>query len=246
MKDLKKHLTFIAFLLGLFLLSKILTLEQFQNNESNKLALEQIQGLSSQLQSFYSHNTLNITIGFCIIFFIVTLLYIPFTGSLFVLFAGALFGLTKGIILFSFLVSISYTASFLISRYFFHKTIQKRIGNIGKKIISEFERDGVIYLLSLRFSGVIPAVIVNTAMGITNVSTFKFYLTSQIGTLPHVIMMIYVGTKLSDFTNINDLMPDTFFLFCIGIALLPVIFKIIAELMIFIKNRNSEKNNLQN
>ena len=226
-KDLKKHLVFMAFLLILFLLSKLLSQEQFQNNETNRLILQQIQNLSFELKNLYSLNPIFVTVIFCFSFFIVTILYIPFTGSAYVIFAGALFGFSKGALLFSFLVSISYTASFLISKHFLHDVIRKRIGKRGKTVIKGFEQDGTVYLLSLRFAGIVPAVVVNTVMGITEVSLRQFYITTQIGTLPHVLVMIYAGSQIINITDINTLVPDKFFLLILILSILPILFKII-------------------
>jgi uncharacterized membrane protein YdjX (TVP38/TMEM64 family) len=226
-KDLKKHLIFVTFLLILFALSKLLTQLGPQNNEVNNLVLQQIQNLSLDLKNFYNLNPVLVTSIFCISFFVATLLYIPFTGSTYVLFAGALFGFYKGAILFSFLVSISYTVSFLISRHFLHDFIRKRMGKRGQAVIHGFEQDGATYLLSLRFAGIIPAVLINAVMGITEVSLRKFYITTQIGTLPHVIVMTYTGSQIVHLTDINGLVPNKFFLLILILSMLPILFKII-------------------
>ncbi len=122
--------------------------------------------------------------------------------------------------------------------YFLFNFIQQKIGKRGKNLIAQFEQDGIAYLLSLRLSGVIPAVIVNTVMGVTNVSIRQFYFTAQIGTLPHIIVWVYAGSKIINIININDIISDKFFLFIILISILPVAFKIIAELIAKHKNRN--------
>lgn len=230
MKDIKKHLIFIGFVLVLFLISKLISQGQFQNNDANKLILQQIQSFSFELKNLYNLNPIFITTLFCLSFFIVTILYIPFTGSLYVLFAGAIFGFYKGLILFSFLVSFSYTASFLISKYLLYNFIQKKIGKRGKKIISEFEKNGVAYLLSIRFAGVVPGVVVNTIMGVTKVGLPEFYLTTQIGTLPHVLTMVYAGSQILHIADFNSLVPDNFFFIIFVLSLLPILFKILVEL----------------
>lgn len=237
MKDIKKHFFFIAFLLICFLFSKLLSQEQLQNNDTNRLILQQIQSLSFELKNLYSLNPILIILLFCFSFFIVTILYIPFTGSVYVLFAGVLFGFWKGVIIFSFLVSISYTASFLISRHFFHDSIRKKLNTGGKLIVKKFEQDGVLYLLSLRLAGVVPAVVVNTAMGVTNVTATQFYMTSQIGTLPHVVAMVYAGSHIISITNVNTLVPEQFFLFILVLSFMPLALKILVEFISKLRKR---------
>lgn len=232
MKDLKKHLIFIAFILLLFLISKVFSQEQLQNNDANKIVLEQIQTLSFELQNFYHLHAGLVTSIFCISFFIVTILYIPFTGSIYVLFAGALFGFYKGTVLFSFLVSLSYTTSFLISRHILYKFIHKKLGKNGKLLIHGFEKDGVAYLLSIRFAGIIPGVIVNTAMGLTKVTVPQFYTTTQIGTLPHILAMVYAGSQITQIKDMNSLVPENFLIIILCLSILPIIFKIIAQFIL--------------
>jgi uncharacterized membrane protein YdjX (TVP38/TMEM64 family) len=237
MKDIKKHLYFVCFLIVLFILSKFLSSQQIQNNDANILVLQKIQIFSEQLQNMYRFNPILSTFIFCILFFIVTILYIPFSGTIFVLFAGAMFGFVKGVIIFSFLVSISYTASFLISKYFVHNYIRSKLGKRGKTIVEGFEKDGVAYLLSLRFSGIIPAVFVNTAMAITNVTLKQFYITAQIGTFPHVLIMIYAGSKIFQIVNMNMLVPSEFFLLIVILSFLPILTKIGVD---FFSQKNSK------
>ena len=238
MKDLKKHLIFVAFLLALFIISQFMSQGQ-QDNETNRLMLNQIQNFSLQLKTLYSNHSIITTLVFILSFLLVTILYIPFTGSIYVIFAGALFGFPKGVFVFSFLVSISYTTSFLISRHFFHDLIRKKLGARGESIIQGFEQDGAVYLLSTRFSGIIPAVIVNPIIGITNVSVTKFYITTQIGTLPHVLVGVYAGNKIMEITNMKSIVPAKFLLVIIILALLPVVLKILSDLILIVKRRSS-------
>lgn len=213
----------------MFLVSQLLSQEQLQNNEANRLLLQQLKDLALQLKFIYDTHPISLTVSFCLVFFITTIMYIPFTGSFFVLFAGLIFGLTKGIILYSFLVSISYTASFLISRHILHNFIRKRMGPRSKAVVKGFEEDGVVYLLSLRFSGVVPAVVVNTALSITDVRILPYYLTTQIGTLPHVIALIYAGSQLEQLQDINRLVPAKFFLIIFILAMMPIVLRIISD-----------------
>lgn len=84
MKDLKKHLIFVAFLLILFVISKLLSQGQLQNNETNTLVLQQIQNLCGEFQNLYNLSPVLLTTVFSLSFFIVTILYIPFTGRFFI------------------------------------------------------------------------------------------------------------------------------------------------------------------
>ena len=231
LKDYKKHFIFIILLLILFFLSRYFSKEEYQNHEANKIVLQQIQSGCAHIKESLQQHPIIVPILFSLTFFIITIFYIPFTGSFFVLFAGSAFGFLKGCIFYSFLVSISYTDTFLISKHFFYDRIHKKIGKTGRVLIKSFERDGTMYLLSLRFAGMIPAVVVNTAMGLTRVKIPQFYITTQLGTLPHVAIMIYAGTQIEYIKDINHLVPDSVFICYILLAILPILAKIIFEII---------------
>ena len=152
----------------------------------------------------------------CWLFFILTIAYIPFIGPVFVLCSGALYGPILGAILFSFVVSLSYTASFLISRqlYLKYKKNKKKNQKL-QKIIHGFEKDGWLYLLSVRFAGVIPAIAVNIGMGLTSIPAWQFYIVTQIGTFPIILVYSFAGSKIESLKSLNDFISPYFLLFMI-------------------------------
>ncbi len=106
------------------------------------------------------------------------------------------------------------------------------MGPRSRSIVKGFEEDGVVYLLSLRFSGVIPAVVINTALSVTEVRIWPYYITTQIGTFPHVVALIYAGSQLQQLQNLSNLVPAKFFIIIFILAMLPIVLKIISDLIL--------------
>ena len=226
----KKNLIFMGILLACFALSKLLTLYQPQNNTIDTMIINSIQQSINLFKSTYLEHPILITILFSVSFFILTVAYLPFTGPFFVLFAGALYGFSTGAIIFSFLVSISYTISFLLTKYIFIKYIKrKKFNRKVQEVIDGFEKDGWVYLLSIRFSGLIPALFVNIGMGVTKIPTWQFYICTQIGTLPIVLVYAFAGSQIDKLKSMNDFISPYFFLLLIFLSIIPIVLKIIFE-----------------
>jgi uncharacterized membrane protein YdjX (TVP38/TMEM64 family) len=223
----------MCILLISFALSKVLSLYQPHDNTIDTMFISSIQQSISLFKVTYLEHPIMVTTLLAISFFLLTIAFIPFTGPIYVIFAGALYGFSLGSIIFSFLVSISYTASFLVSKYIFIKYIKrKKFSRKIKEVVDGFEKDGWVYLLSIRFSGVIPSLFINTGMGVTNIPTWQFYICTQIGTLPLVLVYAFAGSKIEDIKSMNDFISPYFFLLLMCLSVLPIIIKIFFEFII--------------
>jgi uncharacterized membrane protein YdjX (TVP38/TMEM64 family) len=238
----KKNLIFIGIILASFAISKLMLLHQSQSSDIDTALFTTLQQSISSLQSLYSEHFIVVTIIFSLSFFILTISYIPFLGAFYVLLAGALFGFLKGAILFSFVVSISYTASFLISKFIILKFMKgKKINKKFFGVINGFESDGWIYLLSVRFSGVIPAIFINIALAFTNIRTFSFYIFTHIGIFPLVLAYSYAGSKLDTIKSLNDLISPDFFIVLLILSISPIILKMLIELIVIKLKKPNKK-----
>lgn len=227
---MKKNLIFIGILIICFVFSKYFTDQQSQQILLNEMYIETFQKTIKIFQGFYTEHFLLFTFLFTVSFFLLTIFYIPFIGPFYVVAAGAIFGFIQGAILFSFMVSLSYTTSFLVTRHIFIKYFKKYF--INKKtlqVIDGFEKNGWLYLLSVRFSGIIPAIFINIGMGVTKIPTWQFYTCTQIGTLPLIFVYSFAGSKTENLNNINDFISPLFFVLLMILSISPIIIKIISE-----------------
>ena len=197
------------------------------------------------MQTFFENYKAIILVIYTLSFLVLTILFVPLTSTLYVLFAGALFGFLKGVVFFSFLVSIAYTLSFLFARYLINKENANGRFSLfikkSKKIANNFEKDGWLYLLSLRFAAIIPAFVINIGMGFTQIPVWQFYLVTQIGTLPHVLAYVYAGSKIEELKDLNSIVSPEFFILLIFLSVFPIATKIIIEFIISIHNKCKNK-----
>ncbi len=129
-----------------------------------------------------------------------TALSIPL-GIVFTVFAGWLFkddphGLVKAVLLADFGWTAGSTLAMLISRHLLRDAISHRFTAVLTKADELVERDGPLYVLSLRLVHIIPFWLINLVMGWTKISVWSFWWASQLGMLPASILYAYAGDKL--------------------------------------------------
>ncbi len=119
--------------------------------------------------------------------------------------AGAIFGHVTGTITASFASSIGGTLAFLSARYLFRDYVQNQFRFSLRMINSEIEREGWLYLLTLRLVPVLPYFLVNLAMALTPIKTRTFYIVTQIAMLPGTIVYVNAGTQLASIESVDDI-----------------------------------------
>ena len=133
----------------------------------------------------------------------VAALSLPGAGLL-TLAGGAIFGLGWGLLIVSFASSIGATLSFWMARFVLRDMVQARFGQRLAEINRGVERDGALYLLSLRLVFVVPFFVINLAMGLTTIRAWTFYWVSQVGMLAGTAVIVNAGTQLASIQSLKD------------------------------------------
>lgn len=169
------------------------------------LSFEALKESQETFQSYYDKNpflTLGIYLG---IYILATALSLPGATGL-TLAGGALFGLTTGLIAVSFASTIGATLAFLGCRYLLRDWVTTKFGDKLKKLNEGIEKDGAFYLFTLRLVPVFPFFVINLAMGLTPISTAKFFFISQLGMLPGTVVYVNAGTQLAKLDSVNGIL----------------------------------------
>ena len=137
-----------------------------------------------------------VTGGFFALYVAVTALSLP-GAAVMTIAAGALFGLTTGVVLVSFASSIGATLAFLVSRHVLRDWVQTRFGDKLGAINRGIEREGGFYLFTLRLVPLFPFFLINLVMGLTPMRTATFYWVSQLGMFAGTVVYVNAGTQLA-------------------------------------------------
>jgi dihydrolipoamide dehydrogenase len=185
---------------------------------------EYIKAQQAAVQAWYQANPWTGAAGFFS-------LYVAFTGlslpgaTVLTLIGGALFGLLWGTLIVSFASSIGATLAFLASRFLLRDWVQERFGRNLEAINAGVEKEGGLYLFTLRLLPVVPFFAINLAMGLTPIRTRTFYWVSQAGMLAGTLVYVNAGTQLSRIDSLRGILSPQL----IGAFLLLAFFPLAAK-----------------
>lgn len=148
--------------------------------------------------------------------------------------AGAFFGVFWGLLIVSFASSIGASLAFLVSRFIFRDSIQRRFGERLKMINEGVEREGAFYLFTLRLVPVFPFFLINLLMGLTSIKVTTFYWVSQLGMLLGTLVYVNAGTQLATLDSLANILSPSILL---SLALLGVFPLLAKRIMALVKQR---------
>ncbi len=185
------------------------------------LSFAKIKSAQAGLQAYTSEHFLSVLLGFSGIYIISTALSIP-GASLLTLLSGGLFGVFVGTLVVSIASTIGATLSFLSSRFLLKDWVEKKFEAPLSKINKGIEKEGGVYLFSLRLIPAFPFFVVNLLMGITKIKTSTYMWVSQLGMLPATIVYVNAGTRLSELESPTGILSPALIASFVALGILPV------------------------
>ena len=194
----------------------------------DELGLDALKARRAELVRVLEREPVTVASIYFVTYVVVTALSIP-GAAIMTLAGGALFHLWLGLLLVSFASTLGATLAFLASRYLFRDWVERRFGHRLEPINRGLERDGSLYLLSLRLNPAIPFFVVNLGMGLTRMSALRFAMVSQIGMLPATFVYVNAGTQLARVRAMSDIATPALIGSLVLLSLLPLLGKWAAD-----------------
>jgi uncharacterized membrane protein YdjX (TVP38/TMEM64 family) len=194
-------------IMGVLLLLMILIIF-FSLDGETLFSLQTLKQYNIDIQQYIEHAPVQSALLFVTIYMVFTGLSLPVAGFL-SLCSGAFFGLAWGTILATLGGIIGASAAFLLSRFLLRDMIQGKYSKKLHAVNRGIEKDGAIYLLSLRLFPVIPYFILNLLMGVTPIRIITYILVSIAGMLPVTFIFVNAGTQLQNIQTMDDVMSPT-------------------------------------
>ena len=192
-----------------------------------------LDGVKASLHDFESRRSTSpgsFVVAFFALYILVTALSLP-GATIMTLAAGALFGVVQGTILVSFASTIGATMAFFASRYVFKDFIQSRYGERLQAINAGMQKDGAMYLFTLRLVPLFPFFLVNLLIGLSSIRGLTYYWVSQIGMLAGTIVYVNAGTQLAKLDSVAGILSPTILLSFSLLGLFPFIAKFFLHLL---------------
>ncbi|KAL3330879.1 hypothetical protein AABB24_034618 [Solanum stoloniferum] len=184
--------------------------------------LEDLQILRDHLESYTSDYTVQVLVGYCVVYIFMQTFMIP--GTVFMsLLAGSLFGVFRGVALVVFTATAGASSCYFLSKLigrplvfslwpdkltFFRDQVAKR-------------RKGLLnYMLFLRVTPTLPNTFINVASPIVGVPYHAFFFATVIGIIPAAYVTVRAGITLGELQSVGDLydMHSIVTLFLIGLV----------------------------
>lgn len=194
------------------------------------LSLEQLKASQARFAELLRRHPVAIPAAYFVIYVLVTAASLP-GAAIMTLAGGALFGLWQGLLLVSFASSIGATLAFLVARFLLRETVRTRFGQRLKAIDRGVQRDGALYLFTLRLVPIFPFFIINLVMGLTRLRTWTFYWISQVGMLAGTAVYVNAGTQLARVERVGDILSPQLLLSFVLLGLFPWIARAIVGLV---------------
>jgi pyruvate/2-oxoglutarate dehydrogenase complex dihydrolipoamide dehydrogenase (E3) component/uncharacterized membrane protein YdjX (TVP38/TMEM64 family) len=169
------------------------------------LSLDYLQQSQARFAALYAEQPLGVAAVYFAVYVLATALSIPGAVML-TLVGGAIFGLGWGLLLISFASSLGATLAFLTARFVLRDSIEARFGQRLADINQGIQRDGALYLFSLRLVPLVPFFVINLVMGLTQMRVWVFYIVSQLGMLAGTAVFVNAGTQLAQLSSIQGIL----------------------------------------
>jgi uncharacterized membrane protein YdjX (TVP38/TMEM64 family) len=188
------------------------------------LTLENAKQQQAALAATIEDNQLTSALIYFFSYIAITAFSIP-GAAVVTLLGAALFGFSTSLLLVSFASTIGATIAFLSSRYLLRDWVQSKFGSKLSTINQGVEKDGAFYLFSLRLIPVFPFFLINLLMGLTPITTVRFYLVSQLGMLPGTMVYLNAGTQLATIDSLSGIVSPNVLISFALLGLFPIIAK---------------------
>ncbi|NIY93349.1 TVP38/TMEM64 family protein [Vibrio diazotrophicus] len=191
---------------------------------SQYLTLENAKAQQASLSHYIEQNLFYSALIYFVAYVVITAFSIP-GAAVVTLLGAALFGFWFSLALVSFASTIGATLAFLSSRYLLRNWVQQRFSDKLKAINAGVKKDGAFYLFTLRLIPVFPFFLINLLMGLTPISTLRYYFVSQLGMLPGTAVYLNAGTQLADIKTLAGIVSPTVLLSFALLGVFPFVAK---------------------
>ena len=196
-------------------------------------SLEFIKAQQTSFAAAYAERPISVTLIFFAVYVLITALSLP-GAAIMTLAGGASFGLVWGTVVVSFASTLGATLAMLAARYLLRESIEKRFGSKLAEVNKGIEKEGGLYLFTLRLVPLIPFFALNLLMGLTKMKTWTFFWVSQLGMFAGTVAYVNAGTEIAKITSLRSILSPGLIGSFVLLGLLPLVIKKILD---YVKRR---------
>ena len=188
------------------------------------MTLSYLQQSRETFQALYAEHTVLVLLSFFVFYIAVVAVNLP-GATVMTLAAGALFGFWVGLVLVSFASSIGATLACMVARYLLRDWTRAKLGSWYDKVNAGIEKEGALYLFTMRLIPAIPFFVINFGMALTNMRVTTFYWVSQVGMLAGTAVYVNAGRELGQISTMSDILSPGLILSFVVLGVFPLAVK---------------------
>lgn len=194
--------------------------------------LSYIKDSQARFTELYAQYPAAVICSYMAMYIIITSLSIP-AGAVMTIAGGALFGFITGTVAVSFASTIGATAACAVSRFILRDWVQVLLGGRVEAVNRGIEKEGALYLFSMRLIPVIPFWAINLVMGLTKMPLMRFFWVSQIGMLAGTMVYVNAGRELAkiESLSVGEILSARLIVAFVLLGIFPIIAKRLMALM---------------
>lgn len=223
----------------------LLVLGYFHYGLDKYLSFQNLKEQQKQLEDIYNKAPIFSLSFYFILYITATALSLP-GAVILTLAGGAIFGFLPALFVVSFASTLGATLAFLLSRYLFSGWVEKKWSSRLEIVHSGIEKEGALYLFTLRLIPIFPFFVINLVFGLSRLKTWTFYWVSQMGMLGGTAVYVNAGTQIGQMDSPSDIMSMNLLLSFALIGIFPLIAKKVLPFIQkkFRSNRSSHEEEL--
>tara|TARA_B100001057_G_scaffold296297_1_gene296430 strand:- start:48 stop:767 length:720 start_codon:yes stop_codon:yes gene_type:complete len=214
----------IKLFIGLFYISAVSIFLYFIFNKFSFQEITSYEFIKNNRDYLYELKQSNLFfLGLLFILFSTLWVFAAGFGSPLALFAGFIFGKWFGLLFATIGMTLGATLLYIFANYFLKEMIRDKFLNRYQKLEEKFRKSEFTYLLIYRFVGGIPFQIQNVLPCIFDVKIFNFFLSTFLGMIPSLFLVISIGSGLEEIIDQNLEPPSIFDLISSPAIYIPLI-----------------------
>jgi uncharacterized membrane protein YdjX (TVP38/TMEM64 family) len=194
----------------------------FRTELRNCINLQTLQQHAAILHSHVTHHYGMSLTTLSILYVICVSLALPATALLAIA-AGFMFGTTIGTLLSVIAATVGAINLFCIARYVLGRPLQRKYHEQLQTFNKELARNGIYYLLAIRFVVFLPFSIANIICALTTIPLHTFAWTTALGIIPASALYAFAGNWLPTIHTLSDILSPTIIAAFLLFALLMVV-----------------------
>ncbi|GAB6177127.1 TVP38/TMEM64 family protein [Desulfobaculum senezii] len=174
--------------------------------------------------SVYAEHTVAVIGVYFAVYVLVTALSVP-GATVMTLLGGGLFGFWLGLVVISFASTLGATLACAASRFILRDWVQQRFGGRLVTVNRGIEREGALYLFTMRLIPAFPFFAINLVMGLTTMPLLRYYWVSQLGMLPGTMVYVNAGKELGQLQSLSGILSPSLLASFAALGLFPLVVK---------------------